>query len=549
MLGGEIVKGHSFHIMWQQNSVPLRGSLGFSALVAALPILVMLFLLGVKRTPAWVAALAGLGAASVVARFVYGLPVRTMLAAMSYGAAFGLFPIAWILFWAIMLYRLAVETGHFEILKDSIGGLTQDRRLQALLIAFGFGAFLEGAAGFGAPVAVAAAMLTGLGFSRFYAAGICLLANTAPVAFGSIGIPVITLAGVTGLPVRDLSSWVGRICAPVSVFIPSYLILVMGGLPALKGVLPAALLCGIAFAGVQFLVSNFLGPQLTDILSSLAAIGSLIVLLKLWQPKDKFTLPNELGLDRPTRHSAKQVFMAWLPYLLLVLFVFLWGLEAVKEPLDRLTMKFNWPGLQSTAPSIPPVTPASSNSGVVFKLNFMTAAGTACMLAMLLGSLCLRATPRQFRRITAISIQQLDFPVLTIASVLSLAFLMNYSGATATLGLAFASTGRAFPFFSALLGWLGVFLVGSDTSSNALFGNLQAVTAVRLGLNPVLMAAANSSGGVMGKMISLSSIAVAAAATGLPPSDEAKLFRFTLKHSVILTTVIGVLVALYAWLG
>jgi lactate permease len=392
-------------------------------------------------------------------------------------------------------------------------------------------------------------MLTGLGFSRFYAAAICLLANTAPVAFGSIGIPVITLASVTGLPVRGLSSWVGRICAPVSVFIPAYLILIMGGLPALKGVLPAALLCGVAFAGVQFLVSNYLGPQLTDILSSLAAMGSLIVLLKLWKPKDKFTLANELDSNTPTRHSARQVFTAWLPYLLLVLLVFLWGLDAVKEPLDRLTIKFNWPGLHSAAQNIPPLALASSNSPAVYKLNIMTASGTACMFAMLLAGFFLRVTPGQFGKVTAISIQQLAVPVLTIVTVLSFAFLMNYSGATATLGLAFASTGRAFPFFSALLGWLGVFLVGSDTSSNALFGNLQAVTAGRLGLDPILIAAANSSGGVMGKMISLSSIAVAAAATGLATSDEAKLFRFTLKHSVILATAIGLIVAVYAWLG
>jgi lactate permease len=526
--------------MWQPNTLPVRSSLGLSALVAALPIFAMLFLLGVKRTPAWVAALWGLGAAAVTARLAYQMPAGTMLAAMSQGAAFGLFPIAWILVWAILLYRLTLETGHFEILKDSIGGLTRDRRLQALLIAFAFGAFLEGAAGFGAPVAIAAAMLTGLGFARFNAAGICLLANTAPVAFGSIGIPVITLAGVTGLPVMGLSRWVGRICAPVSLVIPAYLILVMGGLPALKGVLPAAILCGVAYAGVQFLVSNFLGPQLTAILSSLAAVGSLVVLLKLWKPKDGFTPANEPGNNRPARHGARRVFMAWLPYLLLVLLVFLWGLDAVKKPLDRLTVTFPWPGLQGAAQSVP---------AAVYKLNFMTASGTACLFAVLLTILSLRVTPGQFGKAAATSLRQLAFPVLTIASVLAFAFLMNYSGATATLGLAFASTGRAFPFFSALLGWLGVFLVGSDTSSNALFGSLQVVTAGRLGLDPILMAAANSSGGVMGKMISLSSIAVAAAATGLPTSDEARLFRFTLKHSLILATAIGLIVAAYAWIG
>lgn len=291
--------------MWQQNYTPIHNSIGLSALVAALPIFVVLFLIGVKRQPAWIAALAGLVTAALVALFAYGMPVVKMFAAVSYGAAFGVFPICWILFWAIMLYQLTVATGHFEVLKDSIGGLTQDRRLQALLIAFAFGAFLEGAAGFGAPVAVAAAMLTGLGFSRFYAAGICLLANTAPVAFGSIGIPVITLAGVTGLPMLPLSAWVGRICAPVALFIPAYLILVMGGRAALRGVWPAALVCGVSFAGAQFLVSNFVGPELTDIASSLSVIVSLVIFLKVWKPKDKFTLAGETPLPRNVTNQSK----------------------------------------------------------------------------------------------------------------------------------------------------------------------------------------------------------------------------------------------------
>jgi L-lactate transport len=526
--------------MWQQNSMPIGNSLGVSALVAAGPIFVMLFLLLVKRKPAWMAALSALVAAAIVARFAYSTPVATMLAAMSYGAAFGLFPIAWIVVWAIVLYRLTLETGRFEILQDSIGGLTRDRRLQALLIAFAFGAFLEGAAGFGAPVAVAAAMLTGLGFSRFNAAGVCLLANTAPVAFGSIGVPIITLAGVTGLPLHDLSKDIGRICAPVSILIPAYLILVTEGASALKGVLPAALLCGIAYGGAQFLVSNFLGPQLTAILASLAAMGSLIILINVWKPKDNLRAAAAEDFKEPARHACREVFMAWLPYLLLVLLVLLWGLDTVKKPLDAFTVILPWPGLHNAGAGIRPST------SVLYKLNFITASGTACMFAVLLASLFLRVNPRQFGKIMHVSIRQLALPVLTIVLVLSFAFLMNFSGATATLGLAFASTGRAFPFFSAWLGWLGVFLTGSDTSSNALFGNLQTVTAGRLGLDPVLMAAANSSGGVMGKMISLSSIAVAAAATGLPRPDEAKLFRFTLKHSLILATLIGLIVVLYS---
>jgi L-lactate transport len=543
--------------MWQHNYTPVGGSLGLSAVAAALPVFVMLFLLGVQRRPAWVAALSGLASAVLSACAIYGMPLRTVAAAASFGAAFGLFPICWIIFWAIMLYRLTLETGQFEVLKDSIGGLIQDRRLQALLIAFGFGAFMEGASGFGAPVAVAAAMLTGLGFPRFYAAGVCLLANTAPVAFGSIGIPILTLAGVTGLPVRALSTWTGRICAPVSLFIPAYLMLVMGGWKALRGVLPAALLCGLAFAGTQWLASSYLGPQLTDIPSALAAIGSLMILFKFWKPTDSFRLPeeveaqgqNEQTLHRPNVGAAK-IFAAWLPYLLLVTLVFLWGLAAVKGPLDKFTVKFPWPGLHNLILRMPPVSAKPSPYEAIYTFNYLSASGTACGLAVLLTTLLLGVTPRQFGRVLASTARQLALPVVTIAAVLALAFLMNYCGATATLGLAFAATGRLFPFFSALLGWVGVFLVGSDTSANALFGNLQVVTAARLGLDPVLMAASNSSGGVMGKMISLSSIAVAAAATGMPSSDEARLFRFTLKHSVILATLVGLLVAVYAaWMG
>ncbi len=534
--------------MWQHNYTPLAGSLGYSALAAALPIFVLLYLLGVKRKPAWIAALSGLATASAVALFVYGMPAVTMLSAIGYGAAFGLFPICWIVFWAIVLYRVTLETGNFEILKDSIGGLTDDRRLQALLIAFAFGAFIEGAAGFGAPVAVAAAMLTGLGFSPFYAAGICLLANTAPVAFGSIGIPVITLAGITGLPLQDLSAWVGRICAPVSVFVPAYLILVMGGFKALRGVVPAVIVCGVSFAGTQFLVSNFVGPALTDILSSLASIGSLVILLRLWKPKDQFTLEGNHTAHLPKRYPARQVLIAWMPYFLLVVFVLLWGQDWVKKPLEAATVKFAWPALHNLVERVPPVAAQASPYAAMFTLNLLTASGTACLFAVLLSALLLRMPPAQFLKVVIAAARQLALSILTIASVLALAFLMNYCGATATLGLAFAATGVLFPFFSALLGWLGVFLTGSDTSANALFGNLQVVTAGRLGLDPVLMAASNSSGGVMGKMISLQSIAVAAAATGMPPSDEAKLFRFTLKHSVILATVIGLIVAFYAWM-
>ncbi len=535
--------------MWQQNYTPVADSLALSALAAALPIFVLLYLMGVKRKPAWVASLAGLASAAIVAVAIYRMPVMTMLSAVAYGAAFGLFPIGWVVFAAILLFRITVDAGKFQIVRDSVGSLTPDRRLQAMLIAFAFGAFIEGAAGFGTPVAVAGAMLAGLGFSPFYAAALCLLANTAPVAFGSIGIPLVTLAAVTGLPLDHLSSAVGRICAPVSLIVPGYLVLVMGGWKALRGVLPAAIVCGVTFAGMQLAISNLVGPQLTDILSSLAAITALVLLFRVWKPRDSFVLEGvEASTSRPASHSAKELLEAWGAYALLVVAVVLWGIVRVKTALDHFTISFSWPGLHNQIQRMPPIAPHAAPYPAVYNFTWLSASGTACFLAAVLAAfLVLRMRPRQFARSFVETNRKMLFPVITIAAVLALAVLMNYSGATATLGLAFAATGKFFPPFSALLGWLGVFLSGSDTSANALFGNLQVITAGRLGLNPVLMAAANSSGGVMGKMISLQSIAVAAAATAMPSSDESKLFRFTLRHSLILVAAIALVTTLYAY--
>jgi L-lactate transport len=534
--------------MWQHNYTPIAGNLGISALVAALPVFCLLYLLGVKRKPAWVAGLAGIAAAALVALFAYRMPAGTMLSATAYGAAFGLFPIGWVVFNAILLYRITVETGQFEVVRDSVATLTEDRRLQALLIAFAFGAFIEGAAGFGTPVAVSAAMLAGLGFPPFYAAAICLLANTAPVAFGSIGTPILTLAGVTGLPMDRLSAGVGRICAPLSLIVPGYLVAVMGGWRGLKGVLPAVVLCGATFAGVQLLVSNLVGPQLTDILSSLASMGALVAFFLMWRPRDRFHLEGNTATGASVRpHARGKLLLAWGPYMLLVVCVLLWGWAPVQRLWNAVTVVFPWPGLHNTIQRMPPAVPVPVPYEAVFRLNWLSASGTACLVAALASALLLRLAPRRLGRVLAHTARQLALPTLTIASVLALAFLMNYSGATATLGLAFAATGSVFPFFSALLGWLGVFLTGSDTSANALFGNLQVVTAGRLGLNPVLMAAGNSSGGVMGKMISLQSIAVAAAATGMRPEEESKLFRFTLRHSIILAAIIGLITMAYAY--
>jgi lactate permease len=549
--------------MWQHNYEPVSGSLGLSAPLAAIPIAVLFVMLGVLRKPAWMSAAVALASAVVVALVVYGMPLQLVLLSTLYGAAFGVFPIAWIVFASIMMYRLAVDTGKFEIIKDSVGGLTDDRRLQAIFIAFAFGAFIEGAAGFGAPVAVSGAMLAGLGFSPFYAAGICLLANTAPVAFGSIGIPVITLANVTGLPVMPLSAMVGRLSAMVSIIIPGYLIAVMVGPRRALEVLPAIMACGLSFAGMQFFVSNYMGPELTDIMSSLTCIIVMVFVLKLWKPPSVLRLEGDAPVSAtPKRHSTGEVFMAWVPYLLLVVFVLFFGEPSIKAAIDRFTDSvmpaffpnhptilngLNVPGLHNEITRLPPLVAQPAPYAAVYTLNWLTASGTACFLATIATALVLRVGPRQFGQIYLATFRQLALAIVTIACMLGLAYLMNYSGMTSTLGLAMATSGAAFPFFSAVVGWLGVFLTGSDTSANALFGNLQVVTANALGLNPILTASVNSAAGVMGKMISIQSIAVAVAATGMTAADESRLFRFTIKHSVFLMLIMAIISMLCAY--
>ena len=549
--------------MWTHNYEPLGGSLALSAPVAALPIVVLFLMLGVWRAPAWKAAITGLASAFLLAILVYGMPAQLAVVSALYGAAYGVFPIAWIVFSSIMLYRLAVDTGKFEVIKDSVGSLTDDRRLQAMLIAFSFGAFIEGAAGFGAPVAVSGAMLAGLGFNPFYAAGLCLIANTAPVAFGSIGIPVTTLAAVTGLPVMPLSAMVGRLCALISIIIPGYLVVVMAGWARATEVLPAIIACGVSFAAMQFYVSNYMGPELTDILSSLTCIIVMVAVLKLWKPKSIMRLEGDQPITTAAKiHSGGEIFMAWVPYLLLVAFVLPWGEPSIKAQIDNFTHNLMpsflpkaaaglngvmVPGLHNVITRIPPVTAAPAPYAAIFAFNWLSASGTACFLATIAAALVLRVSPRKFVSLYAATFNQLKFAMLTIALMLGLAQLMNYSGMTSTLGLALATTGVLFPFFSAVVGWLGVFLTGSDTSANALFGNLQVVTANALGLNPVLTASVNSAAGVMGKMISVQSIAVAVAATGMTSEDESRLFRFTIKHSVMLMIVMGLVAMLYAY--
>jgi lactate permease len=550
--------------VWEQGYFIWGQGLAFSALVAALPIAVLLVLLGVLRKPAWVAGLAGLTSTFVIAFFGFKMPVMLTLSAAAHGAAFGLFPISWIIFWAIVLYNITVETGKFAIIKDSIGSLTPDLRIQAIIIAFGFSAFLEGATGFGTPVAVAGAMMVGLGFSPYFAAAICLLTNTAPVAFGAIGVPIITLAGVTGLPVDKLSGAVGALCSPVAVILPAYMILVMEGVTSVVEVWPAVLVAGLAFGSVQYYVSNYINVQLTVILSSLSAMGAVVLLLRFWHPRShtrrkpakgianepgpfELSIESSSGGSEAPAHTAPEILSGWMPYIILVILVLLWGFKPFQSLLNQATFAVPWPGLHNLILRTPPVMPAASPYPAVFNLNLLSAGGTSCMFACFLSAIFLRMSLGAFVRVILASTGQLAIPILTISSVLSMTFVMNYSGATGTLGLAFATTGAAFPFFSPFLGWLGVFLTGSDTSSNALFGGLQVITAGRLGFSRILMAAANSSGGVMGKMISVQTIAVAAAATGITVQEQSKLLRFTLRHSIILATLVGLEVLLFAY--
>jgi L-lactate transport len=548
--------------MWHQSYLLFGHGLSFSCALAALPVLTLVVLLGWLRKPAWIASPCGLAVALLVAVIAYRMPPSIALSAAAHGAAFALFPILWVIFWAIALFRITVETGQSEIIKHSIGRLTPDPRLQVLLIAVAFAGFLEGAAGFGAPVAIAATMLVGLGFSAFNASAACLLANTAPVAFGSIGIPLLTLALITGLPVNKLGIATAAICLPGAIIIPGYIMFAMGGRRAARGIWTPMIVCGLVFGSAQFLVARFLGPQLADILAALATICALIVVIRLRRKTGELDLAFATrSLDGEPLHPAPpiaghtlladptptQVLRAWSPYGVLVLCVLLWGWKPIQSSLNIPTISFPWPWLHDAVLRMPPIVNAPSPYHAVFAFNWLAASGTACMVATLISAVMLRLSPRKFLAVLFAVARQLLLPTLVMTSMMGIAFVMNYSGATATLGLAFAATGAAFPFFSALLGWFGVFLTGSDTSANALFGTLQTVTAGSLGFSPVLMAAASASGGVMGKMISLQTIAIAAGATGLSHQEQSRLFRFTLRHSIVLAAFTGLVVLVLAY--
>ncbi len=533
---------------WPQIYAPL-GDVLSSALVASLPVVVLLGLLAFFHARAHVAALAGLVAAWLVAVLVFGMPAPLATASAIYGAAYGLFPIGWIVLNAIFIYDVTVKTGQFEIVKRTIAGLGDDRRIQALLIAFSFGAFIEGAAGFGTPVAISGAMLIGLGFRPLEAAGLALIGNTAPVAFGALGTPIIALNAVTNLPLDQLSAMVGRQLPFFSVIVPFWLVVVMAGWKGMREVWPACLTAGLSFAITQFLVSNYHGPWLVDIAGAIVSMSSLLILMRFWQPRNVWRFDHERGAAvlaeaSPSRSAALRAFTPWI---LLTAFVFTWGLPPTKKALDGVSIvRMPVPYLDKAVVRVPPVVAKPEPEAAVFNLNWLSATGTGLMLAGLASGLFLRLSPKELLGLYGQTLWRVRTSLLTIAAMLALGYTTRYSGSDTSMGLAFASTGFLFPFFSPLLGWLGVALTGSDTSSNVLFGNLQTVTAQQIGVSPLLTAAANASGGVMGKMIDAQSIVVASVATG-DAASPGDILRYVFFHSLALACLVGVLVLLQAY--
>ena len=542
---------------WVQAYNPL-GNITLSALVAAIPLFVLLYMLGVKRVKGHIAAAVGLTSAVLLAIIVFGMPAGLAISATLNGAMYGIFPIVWIVVTAIWVYNMTVESGEFEIIKNSLASITDDRRLQALFIAFAFGSFIEGTAGFGTPVAITAAMLVGLGFNPVYAAGICLIANTAPVAFGAIGIPIVVAAQVSNLEVMHISQIVGRQLPFLAVIVPLWLVVMMCGWKRAMEVLPAVLVAGLCFAITQFLTSNYVNPYLPDITSAVVTIVGLLVFLKFWKPSNVWHFPDEkpsAGGKVQLKYTTGEVLRAWAPYLILAGLVFLWAddkyikLKLTLLNIDKMNPFFSisWPGLDGLIQKAAPVVAKNTAYPAKYTVNLLSAAGTAILFS---GLLSVFIIPNYgFGRAFACfgrTIKQLVFPICTIAMILGLAYIMNYSGMSSTLGLAFTATGAFFPFFSPVLGWLGVFLTGSDTSANALFGSMQRTAAEQIGVDPNLTVAANSSGGVTGKMISPQSISVATAATGLV-GEEGTIFRFTLLHSLAMLLCMSLLTLAQAY--
>ena len=536
---------------WSQVYDPF-GNVVLSTICAALPIVVLLGSLGIFRIRAHFAALLGLGASLLIAFALFHMPLGMIVSSTIYGASYGLFPIGWIVLNVIFLYQLTNERGLFDALQKSITSVTQDRRLQLLLVAFSFGAFFEGASGFGTPVAVTGAVLIGLGFTPLAASGLSLIANTAPVAFGALGTPIIGLQTVTGLDLKALSAMVGRQLPFFSLIVPFWLIWAFAGFRGMLEIWPAILIAGAAFAIPQFLVSNFHGPWLVDVVAATISMASLTLFMKVWQPKRIWRLPGEgkkgSGIVKDKhRLTSREILRAWLPWIILSIIVFVWGLPQTKSFLDSISgPKIAVPYLDKLVVRVPPVVTKPTSEAAVFNFNWLSATGTGIFVASIIAGLAMGYPAQGLLRIYWKTIKIVRYSVLTIAAMMAIGFSTRYSGMDATLGLAFARTGWVYPFFGTMLGWLGVALTGSDTSSNVLFGSLQKITATQLGLSPILMGAANSSGGVMGKMIDAQSIVVASTATRWY-GHEGDILRYVFFHSLALAGLVGFLVLLQAY--
>ncbi|MGB9906634.1 MAG: L-lactate permease [Candidatus Saccharicenans sp.] len=532
---------------WAQVYDPVNAS-WLSTLLAALPIVVLLGGLAFLKLKAHLAALSGLMVSVLISILVFRMPATKTLLATGFGAVYGLFPIGWIILNAIFLYELCLERGAIQVLRENMAGLTSDRRLQLLLIAFCFGAFFESAAGFGTPVAITAALLIGLGFPPLQASGLSLIANTAPVAYGALGTPIVALAAVTGLDLPKLSAMVGRQLPFFSVLIPFWLLAVFCGFRRMREVWPAALTAGLAFALPQALIANLHGPWLAGVLSSLISITALVILFRFWQPQ-KIYSPE--GFEEATASlknlNRRTLFTAAAPWLILSLVIFVWGIPQFKKLLDGIfSPSMAIPGLHQQVLRMPPVSPEPAAEAAVFRFNFLSFTGTGILVAAIISGLMMKFSLKRMVQVYGKTLRRVRFSLLTVSAMLALGYITRYSGMDATLGLAFARTGFLYPFFGTMLGWLGVALTGSDTSSNVLFGSLQKITAQQLGLSPVLMAAANSSGGVMGKMIDAQSIVVASTATRWY-GHEGQILRFVFWHSLILAALMSLLVFLQAY--
>jgi lactate permease len=543
-------------MVWQQNYDPF-GNMIISTALAAVPVVVMLVALGFMHIKAHLAAGAGLVAAMAVAVFAYGMPFDLAGRAAMYGGLTGLLPIGWIVLNIIFLQQLAERNGSFKVLQDSLSGITEDRRLQLLLIAFCFGAFFEGAAGFGTPVAVTAGILIGLGFSPLAASGLSLIANTAPVAFGALGTPVITLAKVHGYDLMAVTGMIGRQLPIFSLLVPFWLIWAFSGRKAMLEIWPALLVTGLSFAIPQYLVSNFIGPELVDIIAALVSMACLVGFLRVWQPKKVWTSTSLKGHERDSgeakpelpieRHSSSALLGAWMPWLILTVFVFVWGLPSVKAWLNGIwAPSFKIEGLHNLVEKVPPVVRMPTKEAAVYVLGLLSATGTGILLSAIFGGLLMKYNPLQLVAVFGRTLWLVRYSLLTIVLMLGLGTLTRYSGTDTTLGLAFANTGVLYPFFGTLMGWIGVAMTGSDTASNVLFGGMQRVAADQLGLSANLMGAANSSGGVMGKMIDAQSIVVATTATRWF-SHEGDILRYVFFHSVVLACLVGGFVTLQAY--